>query len=254
MAFAPLWRLAAFCSAGLFASSALAGFTTVMGLTGATGPAGEPTHEAIFEGVYGGAFTLSGNDFIGSGASAGITAVRVDDFGIGGMMNLNGAAGDADDGVWTDGVVTIEAAARYAGFSQSFGFFDGASGGTYQNLFNTSGTGFGITGGTTFAAATWTTGNIWRWGRSGTNGPHSSLAGDNVDGRDHMVAYQILGLGVKTWMLFWEDLNTGQNPDWDYNDLAVELRVVNVIPLPAPLGLAAAGMLGVLGVRRRRPA
>lgn len=223
--------------------------TTLAGHTTINAPAsGELGHESILEGIYGGDFSSSGLDFTGSGASAGISALRMDDFGIGGPLDAASATvGGADDEVWTGGSITATAKARYAGDNQSFGYFGGASGGSFTPLFAVGSSGFSVTG----SGAIDFGGGDWRWGR-GANaaGPHSSLAADNPDGADHMVTYMITGLSngaARTWLLFFEDRNQPHG-DFDYNDLVVE---VQAIPTPMAAGLGAAALAGFTTRRRR---
>lgn len=228
-------------TAASIAAATQAGFTTINGPAG-----GELGHKAIIEGVYGGAFAASGLDFIGSGAAAGITLTRIDDFGVAGTLNLGlGGPGTGSDEVWSDGIAAASAEARYAGDAQSFGYYMGETAGTYQQLFQVTGSGLGVSGAGTYDFA----GAEWRWARSlGANGPHTSKMSDN-DGRDHMVTYKVDGLGngyLTTWLLFFEDRNSG---DFDYNDLVVEVRAV---PTPLAGGLAATGLIGLAGMRRRR--
>ena len=165
-----------------------------------------------------------------------------------------------NDQVWHDGIANLNARARYAGYSQNFGYYQGADGpgtgftsGTLvsvdTNPFLGTGESFGPT-------------NIvgeWRWGRTGTT-TNSSLDGENVDGLDHMVTYQITGAGLldlgyaadaTVWLLFWDDQDF-PDTDRDFNDLTVEIVAVAMsVPLPAPLAIAGVGLFGVM-LRRRK--
>lgn len=237
------------------ATAVLAGFSSSAG-AGLIGvnppPGGEASHLQIIQSVYGGAFSGSpATGFTGSGASAGISVDRTDDFGLGGVRNADGSGPVTDDTVWTGMIVSVRAVARYAGYSQKFGYIPGSSGGSYVNLFNVSGSGTGVSGsatdvnlGVNFAT--------WRWARSGDNGVHSSNPSDNADGLDHMVTYRVSGLnnGLTTWLLFFEDKNQSQNADWDYNDLAVE--VTTAVPAPGAAAIATLAGAMLLGRPRRR--
>ena len=129
----------------------------------------------------------------------------------------------------------------------AFGYFAGASGGSFTQLFATSGSGFAVSG----SGLVDFTGGTWRWGRTGGPNVHSGLASENADAVDHMVTYRITGLGSETvWLVFFEDKNVGdEEADFDYNDLVVEIRAV---PTPMAAGMGIAGLAGVAGVRRRR--
>lgn len=227
-------------AAAMLAGKAMAGFTTV----NAPVIAGELNHELILEGIYGGDFAAAGLNY----TNGVVTATRMDDFGIGGLLNLAlGAPGSADDMVWNDGIAAAAAAARYAAFDQKFGYFDGAAGGAFTEIFDTSGSGFAVSGSGLVDFA----GGTWRWGRSGGPNLHSSLESENADQVDHMVTYQITGAGGETtWLLFFEDKNVGdEHADFDYNDLVVEVRAVPT-PLAASMGIL--GFAGVCGRRGRR--
>ncbi|MBN2561995.1 MAG: hypothetical protein JXQ75_13805 [Phycisphaerae bacterium] len=215
---------------------------------------GELGHADILSGIYsGGSFAIQsgGRDY----SNGAITATRIDDFGIGGIMNVvNGVPGAADDQVFSDGFVQASATAKYSVLPmQSFGCLLGETGDSYHKLFDVRGYGFDVTGSTDLMDAA---GLTWRWGhqrRRMTGGfiTHSSRPADEMNkDRDWMVTYQITGLddGWTTWLLFWEDLfGCGCG---DYNDIVVEVRAA---PIPAP-GAAVLGVvgLGLIGWFRRR--
>ena len=120
-------------------SVAVAGFTSV-------GSSGEASFVDILNNVYGSGF--GGTPFGGLAYTNGtITLTRIDDNGFGSPMSLlNGTPGSANDQEWQDGTVVADARARFAGFSQSFGWAPAANYGNpnhgYQNLFNVTGAGF----------------------------------------------------------------------------------------------------------------
>ncbi|MDX2130973.1 MAG: DUF4114 domain-containing protein [Planctomycetota bacterium] len=263
------------------AATAQAGYTTVnIGSSAATrgavtgGGNGAPSGENggpnslvnILSRMYNGTTSTAGitgsinGDLFLNGS---VTARRIEDFNAGSpsalanVFNLaggvSGAGGDLDQ-VWSDGTVRLEARARYAGYSQFFGY-------------RTSLTAGGFTGGVTSVAsgyndpAAGTLVNIgspvsFMWMRAnnaaGTNNAHYSYAALNVAQRDQMVAWEILGAGGgRRFVVAFEDINQGGSPDdRDFNDLVMELVV---IPLPTGAGLSMAG-LGVLAFRRRRSA
>jgi len=234
---------AATLSLGLVASAtvAAAGTTTV----NAPSYGGELSVSDILSGVYGEAFSASGDNF----TSTSFSAIRIDDFGIGGPLSTTGAQGSADDKVWDGEFAKASARGRYAGYDQSFGYIDGASGGIYHNLFDT--VGYGLSPSVTGEAVDINAIGQFRLARNGQNGVFSSLETDNLDGLDHMVTYQIQGLAdasnFVTWMVFFEDLNMiqgGEHAQWsdrDFNDLAVELKAA-AVPLPP------AALMGLVGL------
>lgn len=95
------------------------------------------------------------------------------------------------------------------------------------------------------------TGNTWY-----------SETSENIDGMDHMAAYQgnnsdILQLGnfqagiwgTNEFILAWEDLH-GDVADKDYTDFVVMVESVTPIPEPGILALMGLGLLGFMGGRR----
>lgn len=225
------------------------------GMVGVNPPPGsEASHQQIIENAFGGSFTgTHTTGFTGSGASAGINVVRTEDFGMGGIRNVDGSTPVTDDTVWAGCVISARVIGRFAGFNQKFGYIAGASGGSYVNLFDVAGSGYGVSGSVADLDLGAITGGTWRWARSGNNGPHSSLPSDNTDAMDHMVSYRVTGLAngaAATWLLFFEDKNVGQNPDWDYNDLAVEVTA-SLVPTPGAGALVALSSLLMLRRRTR---
>src|SRR4029078_9327257 len=134
--------------------------------------------------------------------------------------------GSQDDQLWQANFQLSSAEAIFGAFNQQVGYYLGASGGTYVNLFNSSGWGYGVTGG---ADLTSLSGQLLRWARAGQSRIVSSLISDNTDGKDHMVTYNIQGLnnGKITWLIMFEDKFTGEEyADFDYNDLVVQITAL----------------------------
>jgi hypothetical protein len=246
----------------VWAGTATANFTPVH-----APPLGEATHNQILSQVYGGPFTASGLNFINGGGSGTIKATRVDDALAGGGPGDNlhlvfGApGGSTTDQLWVDGIADAKAEAKFAAYSQKFGY-DLLDGLGYQPLFNvkiTGPTGYDVSGSNSHQ---FSLGVPWNWARSGQGGTFNSQESRNTDGLDHMVTYQITDLtdpGKAVWMLFWEDLPgsfTSGSSDRDFNDLAVEVRAspVATVPLPGADILAMIGFAGVSVLRYRRKA
>ncbi len=228
----------------LMGTPALAEYTHVKG-----SPASEAGHREILSGIYGGDFTGSGTD-LGNGlftlfTNGTITAERVDDFGLGTVLNLaTSEPGSGDDGLWTDGIAVAAAEARYALFPQEFGFDVGLG---YTKLFELAGSGFLVAGS---GMVNFSLGTTWAWARANDSDStlvnvQYSLDSMNGDNLDHMLTYRITGIPnvppkQKVWLLFWEDLNGAQGNDTDpdnrgfradrdFNDMVVEVRAFECI-------------------------
>ena len=73
------------------------------------------------------------------------------------------------------------------------------------------------------------------------------------------MTYLLTGEGITdtTYVLFWEDKTKQQRSDFDFNDLAVEVKLTNpvIVPLPAAAWsglIALAGGALVTGYRKSR--
>lgn len=233
-------------TAFVVAPSAQAGFTSFT-----TGAAHNKGHEGIIEHFYGGDFTSEGLSF----TNGTITATRVAD------------TGTSNDQLFKAGNFNVETVASFGVADQHFGYLGGSSGGSYMNLIDVSGKGYGATGSANNVNVT---GDTLRFARTGSTGTQTSQNSDNFDLRDHLISYQITGLaGQKddTYLLFWEDLNAGRNQmpgkaATNYNDLVVQVSyngdatgggAVSVpLPNPAYAGFAMLGAIGSFGFLRRR--
>ena len=85
----------------------------------------------------------------------------------------------------------------------------------------------------------------------------------NGDAADHMLAYQGTGDNIQIatnaagdwtpneYVLAWEDV-TGGAADFDYNDMVMIVESVQPVPVPAAVWLFGSGLIGLVGVARRR--
>jgi hypothetical protein len=206
------------------ATNAYAGFSAVK-----APPASEAGHAQILSQTYGATFSANGLNFTGGS----MTATRLEDSsGYAAMDMLAGDASTGGDECWSNGVLSIRAIARFAGYEQKLGVVDGAGGaGSFQELFTVSGYGTDVSGSIVGLDVC---GKTFRFARGGGGEMFSSLAADNFASFDQMVSYKLSGAGAIKFVLFFEDGNDA-GCDWDYNDLVVEITAlapINAIPLP----------------------
>ncbi len=226
------------------AGVAHAGFTSV----NVSGANGEQTLVQVLNHWY----SAGNNDFAsvaGTQVSAsGVTATRIEDSGVLGhlFLNIGFVSGTNTDQTWEDGSVTVAARARYAAYSQRFGYLAGTGTGVPTADVAVTGSGYGATN----VATQWSIGSgAFQWIRAGDGNQHYSIEANNQSSADHMVAFELSGASWTrpVYLLCWEDLESS-GWDYDYNDLVME---VGVIPLPGSVALGFVG-LALVGLNRRR--
>lgn len=171
------------------------------------------------------------------------------------LNNIYGVANwtpyNASDELWRclNGHATAEA--RFADYTQDFGYLPNMVGGDFQSLFKITTTGY-LDGSSSAVFATTECGTIFRFADKPSYSQlctylWSSLVSDNIDGMDHMQTFVITGgTSAGNYVLAWEDLpDLG---DADYQDLVVE--VSGVQPVPEPTTILLFG-LGVLVLRKK---
>jgi len=203
---------------------------------------GEESHLDIINDIYADSFAVQGSD-LGYGvhteySNGLVTVYRVNDFGIEVPATniLTKKINKTLDKLWVDGIATVNVKAKFAAYSQSFGYLLDSG---YVPLFDVVGDSFNVSGD---AVADFPLGSAWQWVRSGTGHTFYSDPDNNSDKLDHMVTYWVDGLndGYVTWLLFWEDVSGDycDGSDRDFNDLVVEIKA---IPEPISFLLLGAG-------------
>jgi hypothetical protein len=244
------------------------GYTTV--------GSGERTVEQLLEGIYSVEFDGSSGAYYGTASTVytsdiGITATRVRDFAgnagssPGSNLNILSSAATSDgvtDQIWEDGIADITAEAKFAAYSQSFGYTDIAG---YHELYNINGgSGTNFFSSIPILAELDLTGTEWTWDRSNVgNGSAPGIlhwsSEQELNGYwrniDHMITYEITGSSIsqKTWLLFWDDQPQSicGGSDRDFNDFVVQISAHPAIPAPGAILLGGIGV-GIVGWLRRR--
>ena len=181
-----------------------------------------------------------------------LASILDSEFGPGNLQRID----DDMDQYWTGaGEITATAVAKYAGYSQHFGFINESDDFTsllYVPYMDAQSNSFNVA----------ESGSPFRFGLDPSGSPlFSSDASDNVfcdkvfcsPELDHMVSWLITGGEFAgDYILAWEDLKF--LGDRDYNDLVVRLSGVSpqVVPVPAAAWLFGSGLIGLAAFVRRR--
>ena len=167
-----------------------------------------------------------------------------------GLSNLTRIDDDFDQ-IWNPANGYANAVAKFAGYSQDFGYIPQKDGmfnsADFVSLFYVPGgtNGIGLGG----PDATFSSGEInFLWALKPSGAPlWTSWPGQNSDSLDHMVTWLIAG-SERKYVIAWEDLKGGG--DRDFNDLVVEVSVAPV-PIPAAMLLLGSGLVGLMGIRKK---
>ena len=228
-----------------------------------TGKTGDMSFVTILDAIYNdGVSTFAGAAYGGTvyTSGIGITVRRVDDFGSpGGTLNIlsgygNTAGAGTSSGLeqtWDDGIAVITGEAKFTRSDLAFGYTDSAG---YHELFEVTEDGFQDPGSVFFELDL--TGKEWTWDGGIANGDAtlgagalSSVESANADGLDHVITYEVTGLGSESiWLLFWE---FDEGPGGDFNDLVVEIDASANFPAPGAVALGVIG-LGMIFARRKK--
>ena len=179
-------------------------------------------------------------------------------YGLGNLVRVD----DDFDQIWNPANGDTMAQAKFADFSQEFGYIPQGRDGSYNaadfvHLFDVAGGTNGIGfGGPSAALSSGDVNFIWALNPSGSP-LWTSWLGLNSDSVDHMVTWRISGNEgspnnpIGGYVIAWEDLQFGDpESDHDFNDLVVEVNIAPV-PIPPAFLLLGSGLIGLVGLRKK---
>jgi hypothetical protein len=173
----------------------------------------------------------------------------------GGILNTLYGAGNwtavSPDSLWWQTVspAGATAIAKYASYSQNFGYMDSSN--NFVSIFSYNGSSFGYIPPSSLNATFDTDHNPFIFADRIPNINQTWTSLTNSDGVDHMRTFLVTnGAAVGHYVLGWEDLIGGG--DKDYDDFVIEVSGVKPVPEPATLLLLGAGAAGLCYMRRRQ--
>ncbi len=177
-------------------------------------------------------------------------------YGLGNLQRID----DDLDKIWSPAIATATTRAMRADFAQEFGYIpdlnsDNVFDEAFVPLFTMPGVTYEI--GLDGPGATFDSGAVdfLMALKSGEEPLWTSQPDENSDSLDHMVTWLITGNEgnpenvVGNHVIAWEDLQGGG--DRDFDDLVVEVNV-GAVPIPAAIWLFGSGVLGLVGIARRK--
>ena len=206
-------------------------------------------------------FLLSFGFFLASGTASAAETTLSDIlnslYGLGNLQRVD----DASDQIWNPADSEATAQAKFAAFSQNFGYIPQKDGmfnsADYVSLFNVPGGTNGIDNLAVPTAALSSGPVNFLWALDPSGAPlWTSLPDQNSDLFDHMVTWKITGNAgegnennpIGNFVIAWEDLKGGG--DRDFNDLVVEVTAAPV-PIPAAILLLGSGIVGLAGIPKK---
>ena len=143
--------------------------------------------------------------------------------------------------------VDIAVVAKHSAYTQDIGYMDASN--NYVSLMGNITAGSGRSA--SFNAVN--SGSPFPFGLNPSGSPvfSSFMKGNPDNGQDHMVSWLITGgEHAGDFVIAWEDLpHLG---DRDYNDLVLRVSGVTPVPIPATAWLFISGLIGVIGIARRK--
>jgi hypothetical protein len=184
-------------------------------------------------------------------------------YGLGNLQRVDDSGVLPNDQIWFNpGTGFAQAQAKFAAFAQDFGYIPKNGDGEFNNTDFVSL--FDVTSGTNGIFSSGPSNNLvggpvdFLWALNPSGAPlWTSLPDQNDDLLDHMVTWLISGNEERpdnvfgNYVIAWEDLPGGG--DRDFNDLVVEVGF-EPIPVPAAVWLFGSGLLGLIGIARRKVA
>jgi hypothetical protein len=193
-----------------------------------------------------------------------------------GAGNLTRVYDDYDQ-IWHNPDGTARAKAKYAGYTQDFGYIHGTAGLSFTGIFRVTGSGYNpaVTNLNSFTpdGSGWyhfdhtLTGNYFRFGDDpsgaqlwSSDEADNGAASGNPASADHMITWRITGTSggfggnqIGNHVIAWEDQPIGSS-DRDYNDVVVEFGGIDEVPEPGTLFLLGVVLFGAgsVAMRRRR--